>query len=282
MTPIRDMTDADLREPVLASYSGGLGSFLAAYRAILKYGHKNVTLVFADTHAEDEDLYRFNRDVEAFLKKKIVGVSRDDHSMPWDIPFERKFLNGQKMNCSRALKGEPLDAYAVSIGARRRVVGLDWTEGHRLQRLRERRPEFEWEAPLMQPPILTKDGIKTEVERLGLRIPRMYLEGYEHNNCGGSCLKAGIGHWIHHLQTRPCAYAESERKENEFRALYGDYSILKDRRGGTTKPLPLSELRKRVQGGDAGLFADEEWGGCGCAVDIDEPEELEAEHDQHT
>lgn len=255
---------------VLVSYSGGAASFLAAYRAIQKYGPARVTLAFCDTHAEDDDLYRFNRDVQDFLGKDIVLLQRDERTTPWDIVFKKKMLSGAKMDCSRQLKGQLLDDYAVEIGARTRVVGLDWTEGHRLQKLRARNPQFEWEAPLMEQPILTKHGILTEVERFGLRLPRMYTEGYPHNNCGGSCLKAGIGHWVHHLRTRPCAFAEDEQKEELFRSQHGDYSILKDRRGGTTKPLPLRVLRQRVESGEFGAYDDEEWGGCGCAVDLDE------------
>jgi hypothetical protein len=96
----------------------------------------------------------------------------------------------------------------------------------------------------------------------------MYAEGYEHNNCAGSCVKAGIGHWKHHLKARPHEYAKAEAKEEEFRAVHGDYAILRDRRGGCAKPLPLKKLREMVEANKTpSLFDDEEWGGCGCAID---------------
>ena len=51
-------------------------------------------------------------------------------------------------------------------------------------------------------------------------------------------------------------------------ALDKDISILKDRRGGTTKPLTLEALRERmVCGGQLTFDEGMDWGGCGCAVE---------------
>ena len=43
----------------IVSYSGGIGSFMAAVRVIEKHGLDDVLLVFTDTKTEDTDLYRF-------------------------------------------------------------------------------------------------------------------------------------------------------------------------------------------------------------------------------
>lgn len=40
-------------------FSGGLGSWAAAKRAVQRFGSENVTLLFTDTTDEDPDLYRF-------------------------------------------------------------------------------------------------------------------------------------------------------------------------------------------------------------------------------
>lgn len=42
----------------IVSLSGGTASAVAAERAIVRYGRRNVLLWFADTAWEDEDLYR--------------------------------------------------------------------------------------------------------------------------------------------------------------------------------------------------------------------------------
>jgi hypothetical protein len=43
----------------------------------------------------------------------------------------------------------------------------------------------------------------------------------------------------------PERYAYAQEREEELRSLLGDVSILRDRRGGDSRPLPLSLLRER-------------------------------------
>jgi len=43
-------------------------------------------------------------------------------------------------------------------------------------------------------------------------------------------------------------------------------AILRDRRGGTTRPMTLREFRERIQA-QPDLFDADEWGGCGCFTD---------------
>ena len=94
--------------------------------------------------------------------------------------------------------------------------------------------------------------------------PQLYKDGFSHGNCGGFCIKAGQAHFAHLLKTRPETYAYHEEQERQMREYLGkDVSVLKDRRGGTTKPMTLSAFRLRVETGD---YDHDEWGGCGCAV----------------
>ena len=64
----------------------------------------------------------------------------------------------------------------------------------------------------------------------------------------------------------PDRYAHHEEQEQRFRDLHGDVAILRDRRNGTTKPFPLTDLRIRAeqQPDQLDLF---DWGGCGCMID---------------
>jgi hypothetical protein len=43
----------------------------------------------------------------------------------------------------------------------------------------------------------------------------------------------------------PDRYAHAEAEEQRLRAELGDVAILRERRGGVTRPLPLTELRRR-------------------------------------
>ena len=62
----------DCETDCIVMYGGGLTSYEAAKRSIDKYGRESVEIWFADTRMEDEDLYRFNRDVEILLQHEII------------------------------------------------------------------------------------------------------------------------------------------------------------------------------------------------------------------
>ena len=103
----------------------------------------------------------------------------------------------------------------------------------------------------------------------GLEPSNSYEDGFAHDNCGGFCIKQGQRGFINLLTKRPEVFAFHEAKEQEFRAFVNkDVSILRDRTGGTTKPLTLRALRERFESKqfDRLNFADE-GSGCGCAID---------------
>ena len=66
-----------------------------------------------------------------------------------------------------------------------------------------------------------------------------------HNNCGGVCVRGGHKHWLHLLEVFPDRYAHAEAQEQQLRAEFGDVAILRERRGGVSRPLTLTELRRR-------------------------------------
>jgi hypothetical protein len=87
-----------------------------------------------------------------------------------------------------------------------------------------------------------------ELRRRGLTPPRLYDLGYEHNNCGGFCFKAGQRQFAHLLRQDRPRYLYHEGKEQEMREYLGkDISILRDRRGGVTRPMTLRAFRLRLE-----------------------------------
>lgn len=101
----------------------------------------------------------------------------------------------------------------------------------------------------------------------GLPRQRLYEWGMPHANCGGGCVKAGQGHFLKLLQVFPDRFAEWERNEADLRDYLGkDVAILKDRRGGGSRPMTLTELRERHEEKDQQLDMFD-FGGCGCAID---------------
>ena len=250
----------------VVSFSGGAQSFVAAQRAVARYGASATRLVFADTSAEDADLYRFLHDAAAVLSAPLV-ILRDGRT-PRDVLRERQFLgSGRGAPCSKVLKRDPLDRYmAAHAPAAVLVVGLSWDEPHRIEAITARIGEGRVWAPLADPPYLTKDDVFAHVRAAGLRLPRLYERGYAHNNCGGACVRAGQGAWTHLLRDNPALFAEWEAWEQAMRAEVGPYAILRDRTGDAVKPLPLVELRRRTQQEPQSIDLFD-IGGCGCMVE---------------
>ena len=88
-------------------YGGGLTSYEAARLSIDKYGHDATEIWFADTRNEDEDLYRFNNDVERILEHEIIIF--DQGLDIWGVFKRERYLGNSRIDpCSKFLKRVPL------------------------------------------------------------------------------------------------------------------------------------------------------------------------------
>lgn len=257
----------------VVNFSGGACSFWAAVRVAEKHGTSNLVLLFADTLMEDEDLYRFISDAEQFIGVKVTRIA--DGRTPWELFAQQRMLGNSRADlCSRILKRELLDKWHnENCDPQSTViyVGIDWTESHRAYRLRLRKPKWKIEAPMCDAPYWGKCKMLSELDKVGIKPPSLYALGFPHNNCGGFCIKAGQAHFAHLLRVMPERFAIHEHKEQGMREQLGkDVSILKEKKGGTTNPLTLRELRRRIESGE--WYDRTEWGGCGCAIDENQSE----------
>jgi len=196
----------------------------------------------------------------------LVWIS--DGRTPWDVFRETRFVGNSRVDkCSQFLKRELLDAWRdanLDPADTTVYVGIDWTEAHRFERLRLRfGASWHVEAPMCEPPYVTKPDMLRDLSARGIRPPRLYALGFSHNNCGGFCIKAGHAHFANLLRTMPDRYAYHEEQEESMRVELGDVAILNDRSGGgPRRPVSLRAFRERVEsGGSYDLFA---FGGCGC------------------
>ena len=253
-------------------FSGGIGSWAAATRVAEAHGTSNLTLLFTDTLIEDPDLYRFLDEAAADVGGQLVKIA--DGRTPWQVFRDVKFLGNTRVDpCSRVLKRDLADAWISEHYQPEDVtihVGIDWTEAHRFERMAPRKLPYRYEAPLLNEPLLTKRDWLQRLRSRGIRPPRLYRLGFPHNNCGGGCVKAGQGQFALLLRHLPEVYADWEQNEEQLRAELGDVAILRDRRGGSTKPLTLRDLRRRIRDGEQPDMFD--LGGCGCFIDGDEEE----------
>lgn len=253
----------------VVQYSGGIGSWAAAKRAVERYGAENTTLIFADVKMEDDDLYRFIKESADNVGAKLEVIS--EGRTPWQVFFDERFLGNSRVDpCSRILKRSLLDKWiserfdpANSV----LVFGIDWTEEHRIKRVQDRLAPWEVWAPMCEAPFLSKKDMLSNLEAEGITPPRLYGMGFSHNNCGGFCIKAGQAHFKLLLEKMPMRYEYHEQMEQSLRQHLGkDVTILRIMRKGVYHNITLKTFREWIQSGRTEEIDLHEWGGCGCAL----------------
>ncbi len=248
-------------------FSGGVGSWAAAKRVAKKHGTRHLVLLFADTLMEDEDLYRFLDEAAKNVGGQLVKIAEGRD--PWQVFRAERFIGNTRADpCSKILKRRFLRRWLEEncrSDATTVYLGIDWTEIHRYENAKEHWLPWRCEAPLCERPLRIKQEMLAELEADGIAPPRLYHMRFPHNNCGGFCVKAGQAHFKRLLEVMPERYAYHERMEQELASYLGrDVAILRDRRGGQTKPLTLKALRQKVE---CGAEVDsQDWGGCGCVA----------------
>lgn len=251
-------------------FSGGVGSWAAAKRVVAKHGKDGVTLLFADTLIEDEDLYRFLDEASADIGIPITRLA--DGRTPWQVFEAEKFIGNSRIDpCSRVLKRDLLNRWRADNCDPSDTVsyfGIDWTEKHRLDGVQVRHAPWKCEAPLCEAPFPLKSELLAELAASGIRPPRLYEMGFPHNNCGGFCVKAGHKTFKLLLNKMPARYAIHEGHEKRLREECGiNGTIMRDRRGGTSRPMTMTEFRERCESDPTVEPEGDLAAGCGCALD---------------
>ena len=244
--------------------SGGLCSFFAAHRVLEQQDRSKVTLLFADTLSEHPDLYRFLDDAEARLQHPITRIQ---YGMSlWELFEEQGMIANTRADlCSRILKRDLCDKWVKDNCAPMPTIyfGFDWSEANRLAGVTAAKPWAICKDPMLDPPHIWKHLMPDAAKEMGIEPSSTYSDGFEHDNCGGFCVKAGHAHFALLLEKRRDVYLMHEREEQAFRKRTGkDVAVLRDRRGGKTKPLTLLNLRIKIENG--GLFDPNDVGGCNC------------------
>lgn len=260
-------------------YSGGIGSWATAARVKERMAPGDrLVLLFADVKGasaadnphigEDEDTYRFIDQTAAQLEAELVRVA--DGRTIWEVFRDKRFLgNARLANCSHLLKQAPARKWLeenTTPDDSAVYVGIDWTETHRVPAIEKAYLPWRCSAPMAEAPYVSKADMVDALRAEGIEPPRAYALGFPHNNCGGGCVRAGQAQFRKLLQVMPARYAEWERQEAALREHLGkDVAILRDRRGGSSRPLTLTEFRDANTDDEDTL----DFGGCGCFVTFD-------------
>ncbi|WP_252100541.1 phosphoadenosine phosphosulfate reductase family protein [Exiguobacterium sp. SH31] len=262
------------RKPVhVAMFSGGASSAYVAYHIVQKYGKENSILFFTDTLWEDMDNYRFMEEVADYIGLEIT--TSIDGRTPEEVFFDMRFLGNSRMaKCSEELKVRQTMIFLEELRDEHNLepilhFGIGPHEQHRainLQNFYEHNPiePIETRFPMIE--IFKEDmDAKTIIQNeWGIKLPRMYDLGFSHANCGGRCVRGGLGHYALLYKVWPDQYAEQESMEERFREKFQkDVSILK-RNGG---PFTLREYREMMErdGVEAYLAEKDDTVPCVCA-----------------
>jgi hypothetical protein len=249
--------------------SGGTGSWATARRVADQHGTDNMVLLFADVLAEHPDLYRFLAEAASDIGIPVTRVC--DGRTPEQVDVDRRWLSNSSIaQCSYWLKIVPCRNWLeANCDPAETIlyVGIDWSESHRIPGNLKGWKPWRVEYPMNEKPYTWKGQIDDDLRARGIQPPLLNRQGFPHNNCGGACIRGGHAQWKRLYHINPDLFAAKERHEQRMRELLGaDVTILKDRTGGATKPLPLVELRRRIEW-QTGLDEDD-WGGCGCTTDF--------------
>lgn len=258
----------NLKRRHIVSLSGGIGSWACLDRVLQAESKEDITCVFCDTLSEDGDLYRFLEDIEKYYQIEIVRLCAG--KTPFQLAWENNFVfNSRVARCSYELKSKPFREWLERNCSPDGTVidlGIDWTESHRKAAIEAKYSPYKTAFPLCEPPYIEKWEALEMLREKGIRPPRMYDQGFSHNNCHGCCYKAGIGHYRTLLKVDPSLYREWEDKEQALiRKIGKDVGIL--RRHG--KPYTLRQLRLDSDKYQPSLFDDDDLdvGGCGCFLE---------------
>ena len=184
-----------------------------------------------------------------------------------------KFIGNTRIDpCSKHLKRDLIKKWIHSNYAADEViiwVGIDISEEHRLKAITENNKPYEYRSIMIDKGLLVDNNTKKSwCTANGIKLPKLYSLGFSHNNCGGFCVKAGLGQFKKLYELLPEIYAENERQEQE--AIKNNpklKSFLRKTINGKLTYISMKEYREKYLEHNK-VTEDEamEFGGCGCAL----------------
>ena len=219
--------------------SGGLSSAWVANWAKQNLSENETVFYFNDTKWEHPDLYRFLKEISVKIGFTITEDS--DGRTPEEIFRDKKFLgNNRTALCSVHLKAKRLQKYATTEDVV--YFGIDCGP-HELKRAARISMLYARLGIKTRFPIIETGTKRREMAAwltdINVEMPELYQRGFEHNNCAGGCVRAGIKQWKKLYYEYPEIYAERERVEREFNERSKThYTFLKN--------ISLADLRKKI------------------------------------
>lgn len=236
-------------------FSNGAASAAALKLTVEKYGVENVRAVNNPVAEEDEDNLRFAKDVADWVGIEIEYVFHPKYPLGsavdvWDRRKAMSFPKGAP--CTSLLKIQARQHWENDNKVDWHVLGFTKDEQARHNKfvLTER----ENVLPILIDANMSKDDCGEMIRAAGLKLPRVYAEGYPNANCIG-CVKAtSPTYWNLVRETRPevfAARAEQSRRLGSKLVRVNNKRIFLDELDPKAKGRSLKTMP------DCGLFCEE-------------------------
>lgn len=172
---------------VLAWFSCGAASAVAAALAVDKYGDR-CTVVTCDTRStEHPDNERFLRDVEGWIGRSIVSLHSSEFESIDDVFKRTRYMAGiAGARCTVEMKKAPRLAFQREDDTH--VFGFTSDETKRAADFEKHNPALDVEHVLIDAGFTKADCLRL-LSDAGIALPAMYGLGFDHNNCI-ACVKA--------------------------------------------------------------------------------------------
>jgi hypothetical protein len=221
---------------IVCQFSCGAASAVATKLTLAE--HPDAIILNAYLANEHPDNRRFAADCEKWFGKSMTVLRDEKYGADIIEVFRRvQYIKGRNgASCTMRLKRGLLRTFEQPGDVL--VLGYTADEPHRLDDWLESWPDRPISTPLIDRG-LTKEDCKAMIERAGIKLPFMYLQGYENANCIG-CVKGGQGYFRAIREDYPAEFERLAQVESEI----GPGAYILVHRSGPLKGqrFPLREL----------------------------------------
>lgn len=245
-------------KPMIAVwFSSGAASAVAAFKTLEQYSDSHqIRIVNNPVLEEDSDNLRFLSDVGSWLNVEIETASNPKYpsNSAVDVWAKRKYMAGVSgAPCTTELKKNARYIWEKANNPDYHVLGFTFEERKRHDRfvLSERSNVL----PVLIDQKITKADCYQILTDNGIKLPRVYAQGYPNANCIG-CVKATSPTYWNHVRARHKKVfdqrAEQSRKIGAKLVRYKGQRIFLDELPTNAKGRPLKNMDV-----ECGIFCEE-------------------------
>ena len=194
---------------IVCQFSCGAASAVMTKMVLSQYPADRVVIVNAFIREEHEDNRRFYADCEKWFGHLMIELGSAKYgASTLEVWRRRRFMKGDRgAPCSAELKRYVLGMIAQPGDVD--VIGFTVEEMDRAEALQDAFPERRYSFPLIEAN-LSKEDCYSIIDRAGIKLPEMYLKGYDNANCIG-CPKGGQAYWQNIRHDFPERFVEIQK-----------------------------------------------------------------------